>query len=149
LVEACDFMYLVHLIADSKIISVHAEALEKANGLINTVMIQLSFENGSIATISYLSNGNKQVSKEWIEVFCGTTVIQIDDFKSMKIIGKKEKNIKFKTQDKGHSAELKAFHESIIHAKPSIISFEECYLSTLASFKVLQSIRENRKIELS
>jgi predicted dehydrogenase len=146
--EACHFIDLATFIAGSKIKHVSAEALDKANGLVSSVSISLSFENGSIASISYFSNGNKSLSKEFIEVFCGGTVVQIDDFKSMKIFGKSTKNIKFKAQDKGHANEIFLFQKALKNGLEPIISFEECYLSTLATFKVLQSIKESRKISL-
>jgi polar amino acid transport system substrate-binding protein len=146
--EACHFIDLAMFLADSKIKSVSAESLDISDGLMNSVVISLAFENGSIASISYLSTGNKLLNKEWIEVFCGGTVYQIDDFRSLKIFGKSEKTIKYKTQDKGHQTEITRFHDSIVNKKESIIPFEEIFLSSLATFKVLESIRENRKIFL-
>lgn len=146
--EACHFIDLATFIAGSKIKTVSAEALNKANGLISSVSISLGFDNGSIASISYFSNGNKLVSKEFIEIFCGGTIVQIDDFKSVKIHGKNKKIIKFRSQDKGHIKEMELFHHSIKHGLDPIISFEESYRSTLATFKVVQSIRETRKIFL-
>jgi len=146
--EACHFIDLAMYIAGAPIKTISAEALDKANGIINSVSISMSFENGSIASISYFSNGNKLVPKEQIEIFCGANIIQIDDFKSMQIIGKSRKKITFKTQDKGHQNEFKLFRDSIINGTEPIIPFEEIYLSSLATFKVLESIRENRKIIL-
>ena len=102
-------------------------------------------ENGSIASINYFANGNKSVTKEYIEVFSGGTVAQIDDFKTLKISGKKTKNYKY-SQDKGHAAGVQAFLKSIKDGKACPIPFEESYLSMLATFKVNQSIVENRKI---
>lgn len=146
--EACHFVDLAMCIAASPVKSVSAEALEKANGIINSVAVTLAFENGSIASISYFSNGSKLLPKESIEVFCGGTVVQIDDFKSMQITGKSVKKIKFKNQDKGHANTIRFFHDSLINGKAPIIPFEELYLSSLATFKVLESIREQRKIIL-
>lgn len=146
--EACHFVDLARCIADSPIKSVSAEALEKANGIINSVSITLGFENGSIASISYFSNGSKLLPKELIEVFCGGTVVRIDDFKTMEITGKSVKKIKFGKQDKGHGNTIRLFHDSLVNGKAAIIPFEEIYESSLATFKVLESIREQRKILL-
>jgi predicted dehydrogenase/threonine dehydrogenase-like Zn-dependent dehydrogenase len=145
--EGCHFIDLAMFLADSRIVSVSADAMKDANDLNNTVSINLKMENGSIASINYFANGNKSVTKEYIEVFSGGTVAQIDDFKTLKIFGKKTKKYKY-TQDKGHADGVQAFLKSIKDSKVCPIPFEESYLSMLATFKVNQSIVENRKIIL-
>lgn len=146
--EGCHFIDLAMYLAGDKITSVAASSMEDANGLNNTVIINLEFANGSIASVNYFSNGNKVVSKEYIEVYCGETIAMINDFKSLTISGSKNSVKKFKGQDKGHSTELKLYLDSILKGKPQPISFEDCYVSSLATLKVLESIRENRKITL-
>ena len=146
--EACHFLDLAMFLAESPIVSVSADAMEDPSSLKNTVIINLKMQNGSIATIGYFANGNKNVPKEYLEVFCGGTIAQIDDYKSLKIFGKKTKTMKYKGQDKGHANGVQAFLKSIKEGKPCPITFEEAHLSMLATFKVIQSISENRKIIL-
>lgn len=146
--EACHFIDLAMYLSGSKITSVSAEAMNDYNNLDNTVAINLTFENGSIANISYFSNGSKQLPKEYYEVFCGGTVITVDDFNSLKIYTSNTKKKKFKKQDKGHKEELKKFIESIKDGKPAPISFEDCYISTLATFKAIESLKSKRRIEI-
>jgi len=147
--EGCHFIDLAMFLADSPIISVSADAMKDSNNLNNTVVINLKMENGSIASINYFANGNKVVPKEQIEVFCGGTIAQIDDFKSLKIFGRKVKRIKYKGQDKGHAKGVRLFLDAIKDGKPCPIRFEESYLTMLATFKVIESIRNNRKVILS
>ena len=144
--EGCHFIDLAMFLADSPIISVSAEHMKDADNLNNTVIVNLKMKNGSIASINYFSNGNKKVSKEFIEVFSGGTIAQIDDFKTLNIYGKKRRKIKFKGQDKGYANEIRLFLNSIKEGETCPIPFEESYLSTLATFKVIQSLRENKKI---
>jgi polar amino acid transport system substrate-binding protein len=146
--EACHFVDLAMFLAGSPIISVSAEAVNDSDNLNNTVIINLKMENGSIASINYFSNGNKEVPKEYIEVFSGGTIAQIDDFKSLVIYGSSIKKFKYKGQDKGHAACVRAYLNSIKEGKPCPIPFEESYLSTLATLKVNQSIVVNRKVEI-
>ncbi|MCB0755650.1 MAG: Gfo/Idh/MocA family oxidoreductase, partial [Flavobacteriales bacterium] len=145
--EGCHFIDLAMYLAGNKITAVSASAMQDANGLNNTVVVNLEFANGSVASVSYFSNGSKSVAKEYIEVFCGQTVAIIDDFRSLTISGSKNAVKKFK-QDKGHAEELKQFFGAIKAGRPQPISFEDCYVSSLATLKVLESIRENRKILL-
>lgn len=146
--EGCHFIDLAMFLAGSKITSVSANSMEDANELGNSVAINLQFENGSIASVNYFSNGNKNLSKEQIEIFCGGVVAIIDDFKTLTIYGKSVKKITFKGQDKGHGEEVSAFLNSISKGSQQPISFDDCYLSSLVTLKVLQSIKENRKIDI-
>ena len=145
--EACHFIDLASFIADSKIESVFAYAMNSPNNIQNTVNINLKFSNGSIANVSYFSNGNKKIPKELIEVFSNNISIMIDDFKKMTIFGKSIKKIRYKGKDKGHKQELTEFFKAIRDGTSCPISFEESYQSTLATFKAIQSIKENRLIK--
>ncbi len=146
--EACHFIDLASFIAGSKIESVYAQAMDSPNGIQSTVNVNLRFYNGSIANISYFSNGNSIMPKELVEVLCNNTSVIIDDYKKMTIFGNKVKIFKYKGQDKGHSGELKEYFNAIRNGTVCPIPFEESYHSTLATFKVLQSIKENRPIQL-
>jgi polar amino acid transport system substrate-binding protein len=105
----------------------------------------LHFRNGSAASISYLSNGSKDVPKELIEVFCDGTVSRIDDFKKLEFFGKRSFKSK-SSQDKGHSNELKAFTEAISKGLPAPIPFEQLYHTSLVTFKIIESIQTGRTI---
>lgn len=146
--EACHFIDLAIFLAGNKIVSVSAETLIDPDNLNNTVVINLKFSNGSIANISYFSNGSKQLPKEYIEIFSGGSVIVIEDFNEMRIYSEKIKKIKFKKQDKGHKEEINNFINSIKDGKPAPISFEDCYHSTYATFKVIESINTKRRINI-
>lgn len=138
--EACHFIDLCSFIAGSPISKVKANGLKDANNLIDTVSISLAFENGSVASISYFSNGSKQLNKEQLEVFCGEQTIVIDDFKTMNVFGNTKKKTKLAQQDKGHQQEVAAFLAAITQGKPLPISFEACYESTKATFEVVGQI---------
>ncbi len=146
--EACHFIDLCMFIAGSPIKNLSAVSL--GSGTLNdTVSIQMVFENGSIASVNYFSNGNKKISKEYLEVFGSGVVAICDDFSQLTITGNKKQKYSGK-QDKGHAAEVTAFIKSIREGSPSPIPFEEIYLSTLATFKVIESIAGNgAKMELN
>jgi len=146
--EACHFIDLAAYLAGGIINSVSAFSMDDADKLNNSIVINLKFNNGSSASISYFSNGNKLVPKEFIEVFCGGIVAQIDDFKLLKIYDKSIKKTKFKTQDKGHMNELKSFLYSIENGVECPIPFEESFFSTLATLKVIESLSTGRSIKI-
>jgi predicted dehydrogenase len=108
----------------------------------DSVAINLGFKNGSIATISYFSNGNKEFAKEYIEVFNGGVIAKIEDFTTLSVYGK-SKNIIKSNQDKGHKNEVAEFITALSMGKELPISFDEIYNSTFATFAVLDSISNN------
>ncbi|MBL7924703.1 MAG: Gfo/Idh/MocA family oxidoreductase [Bacteroidia bacterium] len=141
--EVCHFIDYCSFLTGSKISEVSALAMKDPSGLQDTVSISLKFENGSIASIAYFSNGNKDVSKEYLEVYNGGLIAQLDDFKELKISGSRIKKKYSGNQDKGHRAEIDAFIHSIEEGKAAPIAFDELYNSTLSTFLVLESIAQN------
>jgi predicted dehydrogenase/threonine dehydrogenase-like Zn-dependent dehydrogenase len=144
--EICHFIDLAVYIAGSNITSIYADALKEPNNLMDTLVINLSFENGGIANISYFSNGSKKVPKEYFEIFCNGQTVIIHDFKTMEIYGKSISKMKLKTQDKGHKKELSLFFDSIKNGDRSPISFDEIYHSTAVTFSVIESLQTSRKV---
>ncbi len=141
--EVCHFIDLCTFIAGSPVKSVSANALSDGKSLKDTVMVSLNMQNGSVATIAYLSNGNKELPKERVEVFGGGTIAVIDDFKVMNWMGKKSSTVKLPKQDKGHANELKAYSTAVKEGEELPISFADSYHSMLITFKVLESIQNN------
>ncbi|MBI2258343.1 MAG: bi-domain-containing oxidoreductase [Flavobacteriia bacterium] len=144
--ECCHFVDLARHIADSKVVSVSAEELKENEGLTQSIIANLCYENGSVAQIAYLSNGSKELNKEWIEVFCGNSVYQINDFKELKIYTNKIKKINYTKQDKGHKNLFYAFSQAVSHSKNSPIPIEQIFESTEVTFCLLESVQQNRKI---
>jgi polar amino acid transport system substrate-binding protein len=144
--EVCHFIDLAVYIAGSNITSIYANALKEPDNLNDTLVIHLSFENGSIANISYFSNGSNKVPKEYFEIFCNGQTVIIHDFKTMGIYGKSISKMKLKTQDKGHKKELSLFFDSIKNGDQSPISFDEIYHSTAVTFSVIESLHTNRRV---
>ena len=147
--EVCHFVDLTMFLTGAKITAVSAHAMRISNNLLDTVTINLSFNNGSIANISYFSNGNNKLEKEYLEIFSDGQVVVVDDFKKMRFYSNKTSKYKLSSQDKGHSEEIKQFLQCIKEGRPSPIPFADIYLSTLATFKILESIRNNKTIYLT
>jgi len=138
--EACHFIDLAMHLSGSKIISVSAVAMPDTNNNNDTVTINLHFGNGSIANISYFSNGNKDLPKEYLEVFFAGRIGIIDDFSSLKIYGKTAVTKNVKGIDKGHNSEVTNFLKNIETGKECPVPFEEQYITFDATFKALRSI---------
>ncbi len=144
--EVCHFVDLAMFIAGAFPVSLSAFAMEDSLGLSDTLNINIKFRNGSIATISYFSNGSKELKKEYLEVFSNGVSVVLDDFKELRIYGKKRSSYKLFNQDKGHKKEVNEFISSIKEGRPAPISFEDIYYSTRMSFDIIKSIRNNETI---
>jgi len=138
--EVCHFIDLLTFITGSKVKSLSANAMQDAKHLTDTLVINFQFENGSIGTISYFSNGNKNLDKEYLEIFGAGQVIVIDDFKDMQTYGSSKKTDSLSKQDKGHKQEVAVFLEAIVKGKESPVAFDEIYHSMFCTFKVEESI---------
>ncbi len=146
--EFCHFIDLAMFISGSRIKSVYAVPVSDPHNLNNTIAVSMSFINGSAANISYFSNGSSELSKERIEISCDGFSAVIDDFKKMSFFNGKRVNYKLRKQDKGHSEEIKRFFYAIEEGENSPIGFEELYLSSLATFKTVESLRTGKVLNL-
>ena len=138
--EGCHFIDLARYIVGSPIKSWSAQKMGNDN-LNDKVTINLSFSDGSIGTVHYFSNGNKQFPKERIEVFSSGMIFQVDNFLKMNNYGvsfRKKKHLK--KQNKGHEEEINQFVNSIIKGKASPIPFEELYQVSKISIDIANSL---------
>lgn len=129
--EGCHFIDLLRFLVGFRITEFSAIKIGDFPGIKvrdDKVTITLTFEDGSIGTIHYLSNGGKTFPKERLEVFCNGGVLQLDNFKRMKGFGWKGfKKMSLLSQDKGQHQCVKAFVDSIEKGEKSPISFEDIY----------------------
>lgn len=146
--EVCHFVDLVTYIVGDKVTKVSAMVMNEPSNLNDTLVINLDFKNGSIAAISYFSNGNRKLRKEYLEIFSGTQVAIIDDFRKMRLYSRRVFHSKLRKQVKGHAEEIKKFLDSIEKGLPTPIAFEDIYHSTFVTFKILDSIKEKKTILL-
>jgi predicted dehydrogenase/threonine dehydrogenase-like Zn-dependent dehydrogenase len=140
--EVCHFIDLLMFLAGSAIAEIETRAVgTSARYSGDNIMISISFENGSEATISYLSNGDRSVPKERIEIFGGGSTAVLDDFRRLDLIrnGRTETAHSRWKQDKGHRTQWKAFVQAMEQGGPAPISFDEIICSTLATLRADQS----------
>ena len=143
--EVCHFIDFLTFINGSLPVKVSANALPDPNNLNDTVNISIVFENGSTGIIAYYSNGSKELTKEYLEIFSSGTSILLNDFKELKIFGKGKTNkSKSLNQNKGQKNMIETFINDIKTNQTSI-SFEEIYAVTKTTFKAIESIQNGGK----
>ena len=122
--EACHFVDLLRFIVGKKITDY---GIQRMRGISpDTATISLSFEDGSIGTIHYLTNGIKSFPKERLEVFVSGKIIQLDNFRKIKGFGWSgfTRSSSFR-QDKGQLNCVKTFVNAVKVGDNSPIPFEE------------------------
>ncbi len=146
--EVCHFIDYLTWMNGSLPIGVFANALPDAENNNDTLSIQLTFANGSIGVVSYYANGPKSLSKEYIEIFNAGSAGILDNFKELKIFGKKKFKKKLFNQDKGQAKMVNDFIYSMLNGTPSPILFEEIIAVTKASFAVLESLKTRLLVKI-
>lgn len=126
--EACHFVDLLRFLAGASITHISKVEVENKNNVSDSFSISIKFEDGSIGTINYFSNGHRSYPKETLKVFVGGKIIELDNYRNLKTWGIKGfKNIRKFTQDKGHKNCVKAFLDAIKNGKESPIPLEEIF----------------------
>ena len=140
--EVCHFIDLMQYFTDSDPVKIFAESINTVNSKItpeDNIVIVVKFSNGSVGNLTYLANGDKSMPKERIEVFGGGNVGIINDFRDGMFF-RDGKTTKLKSSGKGHAEEITAFLNAVKDGKESPISFRSICLTTLTTFKILDSL---------
>ncbi len=108
--EACHFVDLCNFITGSQLKGMSVEVMDTGREDIpseDTSLISLKYRDGSVAAVSYLSNGNSRLPKERIEIFGNGSSVVIEDFKKSKFYrGNRSRKFRMRKQDKGQKNEI-------------------------------------------
>jgi predicted dehydrogenase/threonine dehydrogenase-like Zn-dependent dehydrogenase len=150
--EVCHFIDLLTFLCDSLPTRVHASALPSVGDYIeDNVSMTLTFEDGSIGTVSYYANGDRSLPKERLEVFQSGRVGILDDFRNLTWIADGRKRIyksRFR-QDKGHQGEWEAFVNAILTTQEPPIPYDHLFAVTRATFAAVQALRSGESVSIT
>jgi predicted dehydrogenase/threonine dehydrogenase-like Zn-dependent dehydrogenase len=147
--EGCHFIDLCLYLVGKKPVSVQTFALPNIGKYKDdNVVINVSFEDGSIVTIEYLANGDKNVEKETMECFSGGKVAQLVDYRKLILTtnGKRTTFTNRIKQEKGHLQAWQSFIFSIKNGTKAPISFDELLTSSIVSIAARDSLLKNEVI---
>jgi predicted dehydrogenase/threonine dehydrogenase-like Zn-dependent dehydrogenase len=149
--EACHFIDLLTWLAGAVPLSVTAQALPDAGRYReDNVVLNFTYPNGSIGTVTYLANGDKAFAKERLEIFSAGRVAVLDDFRSLELVssGQRKTTVSRLRQDKGHLAAWTAFLNAIRTGLPAPIPAEQLIGVTQAAFCAVQALRTAEKVDI-
>jgi polar amino acid transport system substrate-binding protein len=148
--EMCHFVDLMTYFTDAKPVKVYAECIQTSNQKLtaaDNVAIIIRFDDGSIGNLTYMANGDRSMPKEHIEIFGGGTIGVIKDFQEG-ALHKKGSVQKIKSAGKGHKEEIEAFINALQTGKEMPIDFNSIYLTTLSTFKIIDSLQSGLPQEI-
>jgi predicted dehydrogenase len=106
----------------------------------DTISITVDYEDGSVATILYIANGDKTLPKEEIQVFSGGRTAIMKNFTELEFYRGSGKPSVTQGQGKGHKEEVEAFLSSVKNGTASPISFNSILATTLVTFAIHESL---------
>lgn len=149
--EACHFIDLLMFLVGAPITRVHTNAIMTSNGPVDDeVLITLTFADGSVGSVIYAAGGDKSFSKERIEVIGDGRIAAMDDFRTLELVqnGKRQKQRERLSQKKGHRDEWLTLVEASKRGGDVPVSFEDIVRSHLATYAAVDSLREQRMVDV-
>ena len=139
--ELCHFVDWARSVAGCSIVSVAAHALPDGTRYNrDNVVATLTFQDGSIANLSYLANGDRSMAKEEFEVFCEGKIGRISDFSTLELASNGKTRRTRARQDKGHEREIALTVEAMRSGSDSPIPFAELMEVSEATLAIEEAI---------
>jgi len=104
----------------------------------------LRYENGSIATISYITGGNSRYPKETLDAAGAGRSARLDNFRKATVWNGRKENATKGRLDKGQAIQLEKFTQACLTGGPMPISVESLVATTRATIAVGESLLSSR-----
>ncbi|GAB4023153.1 bi-domain-containing oxidoreductase [Spirosoma migulaei] len=115
----------------------------------DSASLLLRYENGSTGVINYFSNGSKTYSKERIEVYSQERTMVLDNFRRLTTYGFSRFSGMSGRQNKGHAQQMTQLIDQLRTGGSALIPFTEIMNTTQTTLAALQSLRENRWVDVA
>ena len=131
-------------------VSVFAESTGAKSEIVSdadSVLITIRFADGSNGMIAYLSEGDSALPKERIEILGRKKAFVLDDFRRATMYDAgRENEFALRSQDKGQQAQVHAVCRAVIDGGPPPIPLEDLVITTRATFRIVDSLREKTQL---
>jgi polar amino acid transport system substrate-binding protein len=150
--EVCHFVDLIQFLTGAVPVHIYAEGISGDSLSAqqrDNLAITIKLADGSVGSILYVSNGDKALPRERVEVFRGGVVCVLDNFRSLTCINKgKKKRVRKANIDWGHRAELQVFLDAVRDGDTCPVDFESYVATTLATFAIEESLKSGEPVGL-
>jgi predicted dehydrogenase len=144
--EALHWMDLARSFVGAPITGVHATPARDASGraVDDVAHLALTFADGSTAVVHYLASGAKSYPKERIECFWDGKTVAIDNWRRLRRFGVPGRWLeRGGAMDKGHAAEIAAWHAAVKSGGPSPIPLDELLEVSRWAIRAAEQARSN------
>jgi predicted dehydrogenase/threonine dehydrogenase-like Zn-dependent dehydrogenase len=126
------------------------EVLALPAGRPEEVQVSLRYDDGSLATITYLTNAHRRFPKETFEASSAGRTARLDNFKRATVWrgARAHTRRRLGAADKGQSAEISAFLVSVRNGSPMPISLDSLAATTRATLAATASVTERKSQEV-
>jgi predicted dehydrogenase/threonine dehydrogenase-like Zn-dependent dehydrogenase len=141
--EACHILDLFRYLAGAPAERVTATAVGPHPPLCRAdenFVATLRYRDGSVCTLAYTALGASAFPKEEMEVYADGTVLVVHDYRSLEAYGGKGAGWRAPVQDKGHRAELEAFHRLVTGQGDPPLTLEEMVEVTECSLRIRDQV---------
>jgi predicted dehydrogenase/threonine dehydrogenase-like Zn-dependent dehydrogenase len=106
------------------------------------IHVNLRFDNGSIATISYFTNGNSRYPKEIFDVAAAGRTARLDNFRRSQVWSGRHRRVSrvLGAVDKGQRRQLELFVDAVRSGSPMPIALTSLCETTSATLAVTRSL---------
>lgn len=150
--EACHFIDFLCFMTGQVPVNVKGSALpDLGKYSSDNFTLTIEFEDGSVGTVAYLSNGNKRFPKEYIEVFNNGRVGILDDFRTLELVDE-NKTIRKKSllrQDKGHQAAWQSFINIVMSAGIEPIPYDQLLYNSYTTLAANQAMLTGKSVNIA
>ena len=145
--EAGHFIDVMTYLAGSPPVRVYARKTRQV-GELDEMAALITFGNGSVGTLTYVTGGDARTPKEHIEVFGSGITGVIDNFQTGTVLrGGKSFALKGKN-DKGQAGELRSFIQMLKHGGEPAVPYDQLFAVTEATIAIVESAETGREIAL-
>ncbi len=139
--EGCHFIDFFNWLTGSEPKDITARMLSSGNASIvdaNNVAATLTYTDGSLACLQYVTIGHPAFPKERVEIFVDGGVILLDDFKELSFTGISGQNNKLSRIEKGQMEMMEAFGKLLkgVEHHPDLPDVSEGVKATLITLKI-------------
>ena len=114
--EACHVYDLFTFLTGSRAASVAARPIRPSTGHYGSrdnFVAVVSFEDGSVAALTYTALGSGEYPKERLEAFSDGKVFVLDNYRKLSVHGARARGVETPAIEKGHRGELEAFARAV------------------------------------
>jgi predicted dehydrogenase len=115
----------------------------------DNLAVTVTYDDGSVGSLLYLTQGSRRVPKEYLEVFGSGRTAQLDNFAVLHLFSADRKRTRRARPDKGQSTEMAALVQAVCTGSALPVDVDCLFDTTLATLAVDLSLRRGAPVPIA